>query len=170
MTEDRLPPIPRSRTTRKRLFVPALSRLLSDPTELPLDDSADSIRIRLDEAIRLVEKRCEATTELATRARRILRILLGACLATAGIAAAAAFLASEQLAICLGVAGASILAGGVLAVTVAARSADLASLAGLRARYRPLLDRCETVSELRELSERLGAEMARIAVDPRSDS
>ena len=166
MTEDRPPPIPRSPNLRKRLFVPALSRLLSDPAELALDDSADSIRIRLSEAIRLVEKRCEALTAATARTRRFAGLLLGVCLVSAVIAGAMAFLASEGLAVYLGVAGVSVAIGFLLAVAASVRTADLASLALVRTRYRPLLDGSETVSELRELAERIGSEMARITIDP----
>jgi hypothetical protein len=152
---------------RKQLFLPQLERLLQDPDDLPLDDSADSIRVRIDQAIESIERRsAEAAAEAARRATVYrftvcLSAVFGACALIVGLAF------PDYLTLCLVIALGEAVTLVVFARRMRAAAADCAELTRLGGRYRPALDAAEETPALRALAAQIRAEMDELTIDPR---
>lgn len=151
----------------RELFLPQLERYLSDPDELPLDDSSDSVRVRIDQAIRSIEGRVEELLPPARARVTQWRMATGSC-AIIGILAALVALASPHLApVAISVVLVEIFA--LLYSTRRARRAalDVLILEGLEARHRPRLEAAGNLTELRQLAADIREDMERLTVDPR---
>lgn len=152
---------------RRKLFLPQLERLLGDPADMPLDDSSDSVRVRLEEAVASVERRAEEATLETLAQIRWYRLVVG----LSALIGAGAILVGLTLPGALP--GALFVAGGeavlviLLSRVVRRLAADCSEISRLGPRYRRALESCANLAELRSFARRIGHEMAEISEDPR---
>jgi hypothetical protein len=154
---------------RRRLFLPQLERLLGDPADLPLDDSSDSVRVRLEEAIAALERRCAELVEATRRSAGAYRFacLLGSAFGALAVTASLAFASRPQLRSLLLALGLAELAPIAILLRLQRRAiADAGALARLAGRYRPRLESCRRLEELRELAGTIHAELAQLWIPP----
>jgi hypothetical protein len=169
MIELNDPPHLRTFRLRKKLFLPHLDRLLGDPGEFSLDDSTDSVRVRLDQAVSSIEKK---SRELAEEAHGIMNrhrfgvmicALVGAALLIIGLSA------QYFLVPCILVAGLEAAFMIWFSQNRKRYTYDTLELQELSERYRPVLVSCATLDDLRKFSEQVREEMDAVCIDPRED-
>ncbi len=149
------------------LFLPQLDRYLSDPDELPLDDSADSVRVRIDQAIKSIENRSEELEEYAQSKVTLWRITTASCAIIGALALLAGIgYPKFRLAGTL-VAGIEIVALFYSSKKMKEAAVDTLILRDLKNRYRPQLDQAESLSQMRNLQNLIREEMDQLSVDPR---
>ncbi len=151
---------------RERLFIPELERLLSDPLGYSLKNNFDSCRVRVEEAIDIINRRCGELAAESVQQVKGLRIAIavsaavGAGAILVGLSVPAARLAAYLIA-----------AAEVAAVLWCSRrqrrlAAEASELMRLSERYPPQLKACKTEGELRELARRIGEEWKALATAP----
>lgn len=163
------PPHLRTLRLRRKLFLPHLDRLLGDPSEFPLDDSTDSVRVRLDQAVTSIENKSRGLAEEAHGHMNRQRVGVMMCAAVGAALLIIGLSVPEFLVPCILVAG---LEGAIMIWFSHNRKRytyDTLELQELSERYRPVLVSCANLDDLRTFSRQIREEMEAICIDPRED-
>ena len=153
---------------RQRLFIAELERHLGDPVDFPSGEEIDfdSIKVRLDRAVELVEHRADELAADAHERSRVMRfaVALGAVIGIGALVVALVIPTSRPFAWPVAVIQL------VLVVKCSRRSRDHAieclELRRLAERYRPDFEECSTANELRILAGRMREEMGGLWIPP----